>query len=308
MNDETRRRALESIAARTTIDPETGCHIVSGSGSYRRVHVRQADEGEQFPRAHRVVYEARFGAIPAGHHLHHVCRQRACVNPAHLLPVPPGEHPAVHRVEDKIIEGARSGELIEEGKALANVEWPDWPEGEGITGPRRPTLIEQVSDELRTRTIQERRRQLREAARRAERKAQREAQREGQRQLREAARAERKAQRESQRQLVREALVANGGNVKRTARDTGVPETTVRRWRAQWGIEPYATSGAEWYQLFLEGMSTRRSATPQRVEERELVRAALERTDGNVKRSARETGAPETTVRRWRDEWRSAPL
>lgn len=30
------------------------------------------------------------------------------------------------------------------------------------------------------------------------------------------------------------ALQANDGNVKRTARETGVPESTVRRWREEW--------------------------------------------------------------------------
>lgn len=30
------------------------------------------------------------------------------------------------------------------------------------------------------------------------------------------------------------ALTANDGNVKRTTRDTGVPESTVRRWKQEW--------------------------------------------------------------------------
>ena len=33
------------------------------------------------------------------------------------------------------------------------------------------------------------------------------------------------------------ALTANEGNVKRTARDTGVPESTVRKWKNTWEAE-----------------------------------------------------------------------
>jgi Flp pilus assembly pilin Flp len=37
--------------------------------------------------AHRAVYEAYVGPIPAGLTIDHLCRVRACVNPAHLEPV-----------------------------------------------------------------------------------------------------------------------------------------------------------------------------------------------------------------------------
>lgn len=43
--------------------------------------------------AHRRVYEECFGPIPEGMVIHHECRNRACVNPEHLLMCLAEEHP-----------------------------------------------------------------------------------------------------------------------------------------------------------------------------------------------------------------------
>lgn len=39
-------------------------------------------------QAHRAFYERRFGTIPSGLDLDHLCRIRRCVNPDHMEPVP----------------------------------------------------------------------------------------------------------------------------------------------------------------------------------------------------------------------------
>jgi hypothetical protein len=69
------------------VDNLTGCWVWQRGltrGGYGEMR-----DGKQMRRAHRVYYERYRGPIPTGLHLDHLCRNPACVNPAHLEPVTP---------------------------------------------------------------------------------------------------------------------------------------------------------------------------------------------------------------------------
>lgn len=77
------RRGLaeKALATRVRIDATTGCHVWTGSlinSGYGRL--RSGDE----VLAHRVAYALARGPIPSGSVIDHLCRNRACVNPAHM--------------------------------------------------------------------------------------------------------------------------------------------------------------------------------------------------------------------------------
>lgn len=56
----------------------------------------QVQRDGQTAQAHRVFYEAAKGPISAGLELHHLCEQKACVNPDHLTPLTRLEHRRMH--------------------------------------------------------------------------------------------------------------------------------------------------------------------------------------------------------------------
>lgn len=70
-------------------DPD-GCWEWKGSitthsrGGYGVIYLRKVDGVQKTARAHRVAYEMLTGPIPEGLVIDHLCRNRSCVNPAHM--------------------------------------------------------------------------------------------------------------------------------------------------------------------------------------------------------------------------------
>jgi hypothetical protein len=58
-------------------------------------------DGKHLP-AHRVVWEMLRGPIPPGHHLHHKCHNRSCVNPDCLEMLSRSEHAKTHWKNQKL--------------------------------------------------------------------------------------------------------------------------------------------------------------------------------------------------------------
>lgn len=69
---------------------EGDCWIWTGSRSGNGYGMIAVDNVRWM--AHRYAYTALVGAIPEGLDLDHLCRNRACINPAHLEPVTRSEN------------------------------------------------------------------------------------------------------------------------------------------------------------------------------------------------------------------------
>lgn len=74
-------RAKAKIASFSVVNSETGCWDcrIGTSDGYGRFRFNG-----RMTMAHRVAYEAYCGPIPDGFQIDHLCRNRRCINPAHL--------------------------------------------------------------------------------------------------------------------------------------------------------------------------------------------------------------------------------
>lgn len=66
-------------------EPNTGCWLWTGSLFGSGYALTRFGGGKI--RVHRLAYEQAVGPIPVGLVIDHLCRVRACVNPAHMEPV-----------------------------------------------------------------------------------------------------------------------------------------------------------------------------------------------------------------------------
>jgi hypothetical protein len=62
--------------------------------------------------AHRVSYVQAYGEIPKGHEIHHLCHERRCIEPTHLVSLSKAEHLLAHNTRERFIEinAARSSQ------------------------------------------------------------------------------------------------------------------------------------------------------------------------------------------------------
>jgi hypothetical protein len=82
-------RLPERFWNKVSVEPNTGCWLWTAglAHGYGKFKVGRRTLG-----AHRVAYECLVGPVANDLECDHLCRQRCCVNPAHLEPVTPREN------------------------------------------------------------------------------------------------------------------------------------------------------------------------------------------------------------------------
>jgi len=89
-----------------------GCWVWTGtlSAGYGRFFLHSASAGRSLPRAHRVAWWLTNGPMDASLVLDHLCRNKACVNPAHLEQVEQAAN--VHRGDGPTAQNARKTRCV----------------------------------------------------------------------------------------------------------------------------------------------------------------------------------------------------
>lgn len=90
---------LAELLERTVLAPRTGCLVWDGRmvrGGYGQIGISRQHAAElgigQTVLVHRLAWELANGPIPEGLQIDHLCRNRACVNVAHMEVVTPSEN------------------------------------------------------------------------------------------------------------------------------------------------------------------------------------------------------------------------
>lgn len=122
----------DRFAAKTRVSASGCIEWVGGTNGagYGQFFVRWENGKNVKMLSHRWAYEQRFGEIPEGLHLDHLCRNPICVNPEHLEPVTQRENTrrgmgpsAVHAKKTHCIHGHElSGDNL---MVRASSEWRD---------------------------------------------------------------------------------------------------------------------------------------------------------------------------------------
>jgi hypothetical protein len=112
-----RRTPVQRFLGRVAVDPSTGCWPFRGQltpKGYGRAGNGQA--------AHRYMLGVVLNRqLEPGAPVHHVCRNPACVNPAHLVPLAdPDVHQELHKLEDEIRKLSLA-ELLDDLRSPAKV-------------------------------------------------------------------------------------------------------------------------------------------------------------------------------------------
>jgi hypothetical protein len=125
------------------IEPETGCWVWQRGGDRYGVHWHPEEKRNVL--AHRFIYERERGPIPDGYQLHHLCRNKRCVNPDHLELLVSRDHvrkergrvsaEQILRIRGMAADGVRQTDIAEQmgigqmtvSDIVTGISWTDQP-------------------------------------------------------------------------------------------------------------------------------------------------------------------------------------